>query len=155
MEVNIRKIQPGIFASFYGYGKQPEEAAMDKLLKWCKRKNIFLEDKCNVIFGFNNPNPDPEYPDYGYELWFKVERNERPDADTRLVEFNGGSYAVAGCTGAQGMMQCWMGLYQWCRENNYKLGYHQPLEKIVEDILDIDKIKIELYCPVILESGGI
>jgi hypothetical protein len=53
MEISIRTIEPNRFASFYGYGKQPEVEAMNKLLKWCQKRNINIDDNKNIIYGFN------------------------------------------------------------------------------------------------------
>jgi DNA gyrase inhibitor GyrI len=150
MEVNIKRIEQNRFASFYGFGKQPEEEAMNKLVNWCKKRNIAIDDNKNIIFGFNNPNPIPESPEYGYEFWLKVDKNERPEEDVRVVEYHGGNYAVTECVGAQNMLQSWQALYKWCVDNKYKIGHHQALERIVENISDINKIKIELCCPVVL-----
>ena len=150
MEVNIKKIEPSRFASFYGFGKQPEEEAMNKLIKWCEKRKITIDDHKNVIFGFNNPNPVPESIEYGYEFWLKVNETERPEEDVRLIEYHGGNYAITECIGAQNMFQTWQGLYKWCLDNKYKIGHHRALERIVENMMDINKIKIELCCPVIL-----
>ena len=150
MKVDIKKIEPGIFMSFYGYGKQPEEEAMNKMLNWCNEQNISIGDAKNIIYGFNNPNPTQESNEYGYEFWLKVDSNLKPENDFRLIEYHGGEYAITECTGAMNMFNNWVALYEWCKENNYKLGYHQPLERIIENIADIDKIRIELCCPVIL-----
>jgi len=150
MEVNIKKIEPNRFASFYGFGKQPEEAAMNKLLKWCQKRNINIDDNKNIIYGFNNPNPTPESLEYGYEFWLKVSIDERPEDDVRLIEYHGGNYAITECIGAENMFQTWQALYKWCVDNKYRIGHHQALERIIENILDINKIRIELCCPVIL-----
>ena len=150
MQVNIRKIEPGRFASFYGFGKNPEEEAMNKMLMWCKKRNITIDDNKNILFGFNNPNPISESSEYGYEFWLKVDENARPESDVRLIEYHGGNYAVTECIGVQNMLTSWQALYKWCLDNKYKIGYHQSLERIVANIMDIDKIKIELCCPVVL-----
>ena len=149
MEVGIKKIEPGRFASFYGFGKQPEEEAMNKLFKWCKKRNINIDENKNILFGFNNPNPVQGLSEYGYEFWLKVDEHERPEDDMRLIEYHGGNYAVAECTGALNMLQTWQALYKWCMDNKYRIGHHQPLERIVENISDISKIKIELCCPIV------
>lgn len=150
MEVNIKKIEPNRFASFYGFGKQPEEEAMNKLLRWCQRRNINIDDKENIIYGFNNPNPIPDSSEYGYEFWLKVSIDERPEEDVRIIEYHGGNYAITECIGAENMFQTWQALYKWCIENKYILGHHQALERIIENISDISKIRIELCCPVVL-----
>jgi DNA gyrase inhibitor GyrI len=150
MQVTIKKLEPGRFASFYGFGTQPEEEAMNKLLRWCEKRNISIDDKRNIIYGFNNPNPTPDSSEYGYEFWLKVDEKEKPENDIRVIEYHGGNYAVTECTGALNMFQTWQALYKWCLDNKYKIGHHQALERIVENITDIDKIKIELCCPIVL-----
>ncbi|MEJ2614701.1 MAG: GyrI-like domain-containing protein [Ignavibacteriaceae bacterium] len=150
MEVNIKKIEPGRFISFYGFGKQPEEEATNKLLKWCKERNISIDDNKNVIYGFNNPNPTKDSPEYGYEFWLEVGMDEKPEGDARLIEYHGGNYAVTECTGVENMFQTWQALYKWCKDNKYKIGHHQALERIIDNFSDINKIKFELCCPVIL-----
>lgn len=150
MHVVMRKIAPGRFASFYGFGSQPEEDAMRQLFVWCQRRNISLEDKTNVPFGFNNPNPIPESAEYGYEFWLQVDNAARPEEDVRIIEYHGGDYAVTECLGLQDMLRTWQALYKWCLDNNYKIGHHQALERIVENLTDLQKIKIELCCPVVV-----
>lgn len=150
MVVNIQRIEPGRFASFYGFGPQPEDEAMNKLLSWCSKRNISIDDGSNIIFGFNNPNPIQDSSEYGYEFWLKVDKYERPEDDTRIIEYHGGNYAVTECTGVMNMLETWQALYKWCVQNKYKIGHHQALEKIIENISDINKIKIELCCPVII-----
>lgn len=150
MEVKIKKIEQGRFASFYGFGKQPEEEAMNKLLKWCQKRNINIDDSENVIYGFNNPNPVPGSFEYGYEFWFKVGINERPEGDVRIIEFHGGNYAAVECIGVENIFQTWQNLFKWCKENNYRMGYHQALERIIDNVSDINNVRVELCCPIIL-----
>ena len=150
MEVNIKKIEPGRFASFYGFGTQPEEEAIGKLLKWCQKRNISVDANKSMLLGFNNPNPSPESKEYGYEFWLKVDDNAKPEEEVRVIEYHGGSYAATECTGVMNIFNCWQALYKWCADNNYKIGYHQALEIIVENLFDIEKIKIELCCPIVL-----
>lgn len=151
MKVEIKKLEPGRYASFYGFGNQPEETAMTKLFKWCEKKNINLSDGKYQVFGFNNPNPVEGLTEYGYELWISVDKNEKPESDFRIVEFMGGTYATTICKGAENIFRTWQELFEWCKENKIKFGYHQPLEKIIQNITDINNIVIELYLPVIVD----
>lgn len=148
MDVTIKKVDPGRFASFYGFGRQPEEEALSKMLKWCEERNISAEDKNNVIFGFNNPNPIPNSELYGFEFWLKVDEKEQPEGDVRIVEYHGGKYAVTECKSLDNMLSTWRALYKWCLDNNHKLGYHRAWEKIGGNITDPAKVRIELYCPI-------
>ena len=54
MKTEIKKLEHGRFASFYGYGNQPEETAMTKMFKWCEKRNIDLSKGKHHVFGFNN-----------------------------------------------------------------------------------------------------
>jgi len=81
------------------------------MLNWCEKRNFIIGDDRNIIYGFNNPNPTSETSEYGYEFLLKVERDEKPEDDVRVIEYHGGSYAVTECTGAQGILQSWQALY--------------------------------------------
>ncbi len=151
MKVEIKKLEHGRFASFYGFGNQPEETAMTKMFKWCEKNNINPNDGRHQLYGFNNPNPVEGSAEYGYEFWLSADNNEKPDEDVRIIEFMGGTYAAATCNGAENIFKGWHELFGWCKENKMKFGYHQPLEKIVENILDVQNIVIELYLPVIVD----
>jgi hypothetical protein len=71
LNAQIVKLEPMRMASAYGFGENPEEQAWQKLAGWAKPRG-FLDDKtAHPVFGFNNPNPKPENPKYGYEFWIK------------------------------------------------------------------------------------
>jgi effector-binding domain-containing protein len=89
--------------------------------------------------------------EYGYEFWIPVDKNEKPVDDVRIVEFMGGTYATTLCNGAESIFKNWQELFGWCKENKMEFGYHQPLEKMVENITDIQKIVVELYVPIIVD----
>lgn len=148
MDVLLKKLNPGRFASFYGFGKEPEQQALQEMNAWCQEQNIDLQNNQNLIYGFNNPNPNATSDEYGYEFWLLVDETKKPQNNVRIIEFNGGYYAVTECVGVQNLLQSWQSLYAWCIENKHKLGYHQALERIVGNITDINHIKIELCCPV-------
>ena len=81
MKTEIKKLEHGRFASFYGYGNQPEEAAMTKMFKWCDKRNIDLSKGKHLVFGFNNPNPVEGVTEYGYEFWVSVDKDEKPEEE--------------------------------------------------------------------------
>ncbi|MBK7259180.1 MAG: GyrI-like domain-containing protein [Ignavibacteriae bacterium] len=148
MDVAIRKIEPGIFISFYGYGNQPEEIAQMKCDAWCRQQH--LDPGGAIVYGFNNPNPIPDSAKYGYEIWVQVIGGEEPQGDSRIVEFHGGDYAVVECVGASNMLQCWQSLYAWCIDHKYTLGYHQALEQVTRGHPDPNEMIFALYCPITL-----
>lgn len=152
MKTEIKKLEHGRFASFYGYGNQPEETAMTKMFKWCEKRNIDLSKGKHHVFGFNNPNPVEGLTEYGYEFWVSVDKDEKPEEDVRIIEFMGGIYATTICSGVEKIFKTWQELIAWCKDNNMKFGYHQPLEKIIESITDVQNIVIEIYLPVIFDE---
>ncbi len=152
LNVQIVTLNPMRVASAYGFGTNPEEQAWQKLAIWAKPLG-FLDDKIkHPIFGFNNPNPSPGIPKYGYEFWMKVDSETIPEGEIRVVEFMGGSYAVLQCE-AQGNPEkipaAWQSLTAWCKSHNYRFGQHQALEKIISSPDDPVGLVLELYCPII------
>ena len=68
LDVRIVKLEPMTVASAYGFGKEPEGIASRKLVAWAKPKGLFDDPAQHPTFGFNNPDPSPGSPNYGYEL---------------------------------------------------------------------------------------
>ena len=77
LDVRIVKLEPMRVASAYGFGTSPEEEAWGKLLAWARAKDLLNEDV--RFFGFNNPNPSPGSPNYGYEQWMTVGQDVEPE----------------------------------------------------------------------------
>jgi DNA gyrase inhibitor GyrI len=152
--VRIITLEPMRVASSYGFGTNPEEQAWLKLAAWAGAKGFLQDRAAHPIFGFNNPNPSPKNPRYGYEFWMKVAPEIEPDGDVRIIEFMGGTYAVTRCE-AQGdpgknMPAAWQNLIQWCKTNNHRFGSHQALENIISGLENPDELVVDLYCPVII-----
>ena len=153
MDVHIVTLQPMRVASAYGFGTNPEEQAWQKLEAWAKQKGLFSDRETHPVYGFNNPNPAPGSPKYGYEFWMKVDPTFEPSGDIRIVEFVGGTYAVARCN-TQGdpatrMPAAWQALAAWCKQNNHRFGRHQALENIVSGADNPAQLVVDLYCPIV------
>ena len=82
IEVRIIKLDPMRVASIWGFGEQPENIAFQKLEPWATSRGIRNNPDEHRIFGFNNPDPHPGSPNYGYEIWVEV------DAEERIVAFH-------------------------------------------------------------------
>ena len=102
LDVRIVKLEPMRLVSVLGFGSSPEEIAWAKLQAFAKPRGLWGNLEKQRIFGFNNPNPSPGSPNYGYELWIEVGPGVEPPADGRIVNFDGGLYAVARCEVPQG-----------------------------------------------------
>jgi DNA gyrase inhibitor GyrI len=151
--IKLTKIKPMRVASIYSFGVNPEEEVWEKLSSWAEPRGLLKDIRKNPIFGFTNPSLANEKAQYGYELWIKVDSSIEPEGEIRIVEFNGGPYAVARChvmgNPAVSIPAAWMNLMAWCKVNNHPLGYHQMLEKFINPDSDLNSLILDLYCPVL------
>ena len=93
-ELNVRIVQmePMRVASAHGFGTNPEEQAWTKILAFAKDKGIDAGDA--RFFGFNNPNPSPGSPNYGYEQWMTVAPDVEAEGEITITEIPTRQYAV-------------------------------------------------------------
>ena len=147
-KVRIVKLDPARVVSAYGFGAEPEGIAWDKLLGWAKEKGLDLSK--HRFFGFNNPDPSPGSPNYGYEQWMTVGAEVEPEGDLRIRDFCGGLYAVARCEGVQNIGPAWRQLVKWFEDNKYKRAHHRLLEECLSppDSTPPDKLVFDLYLPI-------
>jgi AraC family transcriptional regulator len=147
LDVRIVELEPMRVASAYGFGQSPEGMAWDKMQAWAREKGLISKPYRN--FGFNNPNPSPASPNYGYEIWIAVGPDVEPDGDIRILEFSGGLYAVARCEGLENIGDVWNALVTWREDSQYKKAHHQWLEELLTD-LDVppEEYVFNLYLPI-------
>ena len=129
LEVRIVRLEPKRVASVHAFGESPEHAAWDKLIAWAKAKSLLEEPIEYRIFGFNNPDPSPGSPNYGYEFWITVGPDVEPGGEATIKEFSGGLYAVTRCKGAPNIGKTWHQLGTWCENSKYQYASHQWLEE--------------------------
>jgi len=150
LEVRIVKLEPMRVVSAYGFGPSPEGIASDKMNAFLKSKGM-LEGygKDFISYGFNNPNPSAGSPNYGYEIWVPVTQAVEPDGDIRVVEFEGGLYAVTRFTNLEKIGQVWGELVRWRENSKYKKAFHQWLEGMLNPSeMDMTKYTFDLYLPI-------
>jgi DNA gyrase inhibitor GyrI len=82
-------------------------------------------------FGFNNPDPSPGNPNYGYELWLTVTPDVVPAGDIKIKDVLGGLYAVSRFQDLANIGRMWQRLVAWREESNYKAAHHQWLEELL------------------------
>jgi AraC family transcriptional regulator len=70
LEVRIVDMEPMRVASAHGFGEHPEDLAWQRMLAFAQAQGLDTESV--RFFGFNNPNPSPGSPNYGYEQWMTV-----------------------------------------------------------------------------------
>ena len=115
-------MEPMRVASAHGFGTNPEEQAWDKILAFGKAKGI--EPKDARFFGFNNPNPSPGSPNYGYEQWMTVGPDVKAEGEITIKEIPARQYAVARCEGLSTIGKVWRQLVLWFEDSPYKKPPH-------------------------------
>ena len=107
LDVRIIELQPMTVASGLGFGPSPEPLAWSKIIDFVKSMGWLSDLESHRFFGFNNPNPSPGSPNYGYEQWITVEKGTAADGDIEIKEFTGGLYAVTRCKGIPAITESW------------------------------------------------
>ncbi len=153
LEVRIVKLEPMRVASFHGFGQTPEDEAWKKLVAWAKPRGFLDDPDHHRIFGFNNPEPSPGSPNYGYEFWITVSAEVQPAGEMEIKGFSGGLYAVTRCE-VQGrpyetIPATWKKLVLWRENGKYKSAHHQWLEEHLheKDAPESD-FNLDLYLPI-------
>ncbi|RLD11289.1 MAG: hypothetical protein DRI56_01300 [Chloroflexota bacterium] len=148
LDVKIVQLEPMRVISAYGFGAEPEGIAWEKLEAFAHKKGLKMQPEGKSTFGFNNPNPSKGSPNYGYEVWLPVEKDIEPEDDLRVVDFEGGLYAVTKFKGLQNIGRVWGELAKWRESSKYKCGHHQWLEEMLTSDVPIEEFVFNLYLPI-------
>lgn len=134
---------------FHGFGQSPELTAISKAKTWLAESKLLEDGKPHRIFGFNNPDPSPGSPNYGYDIWITVEDPVDPGSEGKLMPYDGGLYAVTRCIGAEAIGPTWKKFIQWREKSPYRYAPdHQWLEEHFNWDDPFEKITLDLYMPV-------
>lgn len=133
LEVRIVKLEPMRVASALGFGPSPETVAWNKIVAFIKSQGWLDELESFRFFGFNNPDPSPGSPNYGYEQWITVGPDVEGMDDIKIIDFPAGSYAVARCEGLSSIGSVWRQLVNWHEDSQYTKpsNYYQCLEEVL------------------------
>lgn len=130
LEVTIVKLPPMRVACVDGFGESPEAQAFARIKAWAEAHNLL--DKPYRLFGYNNPDPSPGSPNYGYEVWMSVDESVQADTEARILAFAGGLYAVTRIEITKpevDIPRAWQNLVKWMENSKYHHGRHQWLEE--------------------------
>lgn len=112
---------------FHGFGPSPEGLAFEKARKWLEAVGLWERRRALRFFGFNNPDPSPGSPNYGYEVWVTAEPAVTLEGTDGQVAFPGGLYAMtrveAGPKG-EGIFETWQALAGWVEDSPYTPEFH-------------------------------
>ena len=149
LKVRIVRLEPMRVASAHGFGQSPEQEAWNKILAFAEAKGLLEEPEAHRFFGFNNPDPSPGSPNYGYDQWITACPDVEPEGEVQIIEFSGGLYAVTRCKGLSNIGQVWKQLVTWCEDSHHKKAHHQWLEELLTPPdVPLEDYVFELYLPV-------
>jgi AraC family transcriptional regulator len=152
MEVRIVKLPPMRVACVNGFGEEPEGMAFDKMRVWAQAHNVL--EMPYRLFGYNNPDPSPGSPNYGYDVWITVDESVQADGEARIIEFPGGLYAVtrlAVKSPGEDIPAAWQQLVKWMESSKYRHGHHQWLEEHIgplDETVNVLPFTLDLYLPI-------
>lgn len=154
-EINVRLVRLASqrLASFYAFGPQPEEPALKKLQEWAGPRGYLDQPGEHRIFGFNNPDPLPGSPNYGYEFWITVGPEVEAQGDMRIQQFPGGLYAVLHLPDPfaapfEIIPAGWKRLVMWAEDSRYQIGSQQCLEEhLLSELGPSGGWSMDLYLP--------
>ena len=128
LKVRIVHLEPMRVACASGFGPSPEGEAWDTLIGWAKSQGLLNDLDALRFFGYNNPDPSPGSPNYGYDQWVTAGPDAKPEGKVEIKEFPGGLYAVTRCR-LSTIGAAWKQLAAWREDSAYKWGHHQWLEE--------------------------
>jgi len=129
LDIRFIELEPIHVVSFLAFGPSPELDAWQKLAVWIEAHGLAGKFASHRFFGFNNPDPTPASPNYGYEQWMTVDASFESDAETTVKEFSGGLYAVTRCISVDQIFDTWQKLVTWREDGPHQPAYHQYLEE--------------------------
>lgn len=154
LDVHIVQLEPIRVAAAHGFGTGPEAIAWDKINAYIEKTGLAKAGQPLRFFGFNNPDPSPGSPNYGYEQWVVVGEDAEPAPDIEIKDFGGGLYAVTRTTLVE-IGQKWQELLAWRERSPYRFGSHQWLEEMMTWQPDgnpgetnPETVVLDLYMPV-------
>jgi DNA gyrase inhibitor GyrI len=148
LDVRIVELPPMRVACAHGYGSMPEEVAARKMRSFMASSGLAFEDV--RWFGFNNPDPSPGSPNYGYDVWITVGPEVDPADEITIHDFSGGLYAVTRMDNLDHIGDVWKQLVYWREDSPYQYGRHQWLEHLlVPPDTPYPEYVFDLYLPIV------
>jgi DNA gyrase inhibitor GyrI len=152
LDVRIVTLQPMRVACINGFGEGPEGLAFEKMRAWAEAHRLL--EQPHRIFGYNNPDPSPGSPNYGYDVWLSVDESVQADGEARIIDFPGGLYAVTRIEVKdpwQDIPGAWQELVRWMESSKYRQGRHQWLEEHIgplDETVTALPFTLDLHLPI-------
>ena len=138
-------------ASALGYGTEPENQAAKMIVDFAKEIGLEPGEPGYRTFGFNNPNPSPGSPNYGYELWLIIGPDVAAEPPIEIKDIPGARYAVARFTGLSNIGRVWRELVAWFEDSPHTCppNWCTCLEEVINPAeTDPENWTFDLYLPI-------
>jgi DNA gyrase inhibitor GyrI len=151
-DIHVVELPPMRVICINGFGSEPENQAYDKIFIFAQGHGLL--EMPHRLFGYNNPNPTPGSPNYGYDVWMTVDETVQADGDAKLIDFPGGLYAVMRVDVKDpwaDIPSAWQELVRWRENSPYREGRHQWLEEHIgtlNETVNTLPFTLDLYLPI-------
>ena len=152
LEVRIVNLPPMRVVCVNGFGDGPEGLAFDRMKAWAQSHHLLEEP--HRLFGYNNPDPSPGSPNYGYDVWLTVDASVQADGEACIIDFPGGLYAVTRIDVKNpwdDIPGAWQKLVKWMEASKYRHGRHQWLEEHIGPLAEMggdQPFTLDLHLPI-------
>ena len=136
-DVRVVYLPPATVAASHYIGPNPEMNASLPLDRFVREIGLAQRKPDLRRYGFNHPDPSPERPDYGYEVWVTIPDDLEVPAPLTKQHFAGGLYAAHAI--AMGQFEQWEWLCRWVAESpryEENWGDHDCMGGLLEEVLD-------------------
>lgn len=127
LDVRIVEMEAQPVVAALGFGTAPELEAWRLIEAFARDHGLDLWSGRHRFFGFNNPDPSPGSPNYGYEQWMTVDATTFADPPYEIKATLPGRYAVTRLRGAEHIAPTWHGLVAWFEEHGHPLPSRREL----------------------------
>ena len=124
LNVRILLLPPMTVAAFHYVGAECEDHAQAMAGQFIRDSGLYALKPDSRMFGFNHPNPSPDRPHYGYEVWLTIPDDFDMPAPGEKKRFPGGLYAAHAID--FGNFHEWGWLAQWVENNPDWAGNGSP-----------------------------
>ena len=134
-DVRIILLPPSTVAACHFIGEDPEETVGKAMDQFIREHHLYEKKPDARMFGFNHPNPSPDRPHYGYEVWVTIPPEMDVPAPFVKKHFAGGLYAAHTIRFPD--FGDWRLLSQWVEDSDkYAANYAEAGEAIMGGCLE-------------------
>ncbi|HDS00596.1 MAG TPA: AraC family transcriptional regulator [candidate division Zixibacteria bacterium] len=145
-EVRIIKMPACRLALVNTVSSSPEMESIQKLMKWVEKRNLADREYGPRWFGRNNPPPQDDKAEYGYDAMVTIPDDITNADEVQLYQIPERTCAVVKAN-LQNITQMWNYLYDWVKESDYEIADH-GLEELLDPYANDEEFLFDLWLPV-------